>query len=415
MHMKIKAGYIFGAFIPIALLTEFLWIPVGSGYLRPIHVLAPLVIVLFSSHIGKILLSPVFLLLAALLIVNLISSLISDTPSAAFTSYLLLLANFLLAISTALALASKRVSMEQIISLMVFCIILSAAWGLIQVGAFALAGANLALSEQQASQISAGFAPGFRTEANTLAKFFSTAFLLTFPAVFRLKKRPIFLVYSALLGAGLLISFTRSVLYTLPIILLLIFVWYQISGSGKFISRRPLILGIVFFSGSLVFTTYTVSFNEYASHKIENFFNAQEIQTGDSGSLRLEWQLALLNSFLGSMQGFFFGSGWGQIYYEYWGVMMQPGGADILIFSAYGGVLSGFLFFLLIITALYTTTGMIRRTTGDREALFFQGAMFAILGLTISGIINSSLNSPEYWIVIGMAIYSSYRYVTRKM
>lgn len=398
----------------MAILTEFLWIPVGSGYLRPIHILAPLVIVILLGHIGKIFRSPVFLLLVALLGVNLISSLISDTPSAAFTSYLLLMANALLAIATALALASKRVTMEHIVSMMVFCLVLSSAWGLIQVSAFALTGANLALSEQQASQISAGFAPGFRTEANTLAKFFSTAFLLTFPAVFRLKKNFIFMIYSALFGAGLLISFTRSVFYTLPIILLLVFIWYQVSGAGKFISRRPLILGVVFLICFLAFGTYAMSFNEYAALKIDNFFSAEEIQTGQSSSLRLEWQLALANSFLGSMQGFFFGSGWGQIYYDYWDIKMQPGGADILIFSAYGGVLSGFLFFLLIISALYTTAGMIRRTMGGREALFFQGTMFAILGLTFTGIINSSLNSPEYWIVIGMAIYSSYKYVTRK-
>lgn len=411
--MKIKSGYVVGAFIPIALLTEFFWIPVAGGYLRLIHLIAPIIILSFLQYFKIICLSPVFLFLVGLLCWNLLSSLMSDAPSAALISYLLLLANSLVAIATALVLASGRVSMENVVSLFIFCLITSSIWGFIQVISFSLAGASLALSELQARQITAGFAPAFRTEANTLAKFFSTAFLLTFPAVFRLKKASTFNIYAILFAAGMMMSFTRTVLYTLPIILLLVYFWTQITGAGRFLNLRSLNLAVALFGIILTYAMYSGSFNEYSTHKIANFFNIEEILNGNSSSLRILWTLALVDSLLGSMQGFLLGSGWGQIYFQFRDIEMQPGGADILVFSAYGGIISGILFFLLLATSLYTTAKMIRREKGNRETLYYQGTLFALIGLIVTGVLNSSMNSPEYWIVIGMAVHSGYQYMKR--
>jgi len=411
--MKIKTATLAGLFIPIALLSEFYYIPVMGGYLRPIHLLAPLVIVLFVTHLSKLLSAPLLWILLSLLAVNLLTALISDAPSAAFNSFLLLVANSTIAISTAAVLASKRVSLESVHSFVTFSLIASVIWGIIQVLAFSLGGFNLGFSEQQLAQISAGFAPAFRTEANTFAKFINTAFLLTFPAMFSLRKGHIFALYAALVAIGLLITFTRSILYTLPLTLIIILLWYQFSSAGRLMTRRTLILASFFFAAFLIYSNFTQSISEYATHKIANFFSAEEVLSGDSSSLRIEWQMALVNSFTGSLDGFLFGTGWGQIFYHYYDVEMQPGGADILVFAAYGGVFSGLLYLAMIASALHSTSNMSRITGGSRESVYHQGIFFSVLGLTITGFVNGSLNSPEYWIVIGLAIFSSMQHQLR--
>ncbi|QPZ90008.1 hypothetical protein [Thioclava electrotropha] len=398
-----------GILIPVALLSEFYYIPVFGGTLRPAHLLAPVVVLIFLPYVSRLFAAPLFWILLGLLFVNLVSALASSTPAAAFTSLLLLFANASIGIATAVLLASGRIDIPKVHALVLFAIYTSVIWSIVQVASFSLGGLNLGLSEQQIGQISAGFAPAFRTEANGFAKFLNTAFLLTFPAVLKLKSKQAFATYAVFIGIGFMLSFTRSVLYTLPITLLLAYGWSKFSGLGRTASRRPVTTGAVFALAVFIFVTQAQSFNKYAAHKISTFFSVKEILTGESSGLRLEWQQALINAFTSSNHNFLFGTGWGQVYYYYNDVAMQAGGADIIVFATYGGIFSAIGYFVFIASALFYTARMSKRTKGTRDSYYYQGILFAVLGVTVTGMINGSLNAPEYWIVMGLAIHTSAR------
>jgi hypothetical protein len=45
----------------------------------------------------------------------------------------------------------------------------------------------------------------------------------------------------------------------------------------------------------------------------------------------------------------------------------------------------------------------------DFLARIFEGFMFAVLGLLVTGQINGSQIAPEYWLVFGVAIYCDWK------
>jgi hypothetical protein len=401
-------------FIVIALTTEFYFIEVLSGSLRPYHFLTPIVIFAYVTQWRKLVNIPHFLLLMGFLFINALSAAFSVNYFGALVSYGLLSVNAMLAVAIALLLISKTISPSQVVKIFTFVAIISIFWSLIQVTSFQLAGLNLGLSEYQEQQISWGFAPGFRTEANAFAKFLNVAFLLTFPTL--LQQRNKLLLYVAILAfsAGFLLSFTRSVLYTLPVTLLIFYLTQAKIGASRAFSAKLVIITVSFLGVFAVYASISAEFNSYATHKIANFFNLDEIFTGGSSGFRLMLQGLLVDSIFESAESFFLGSGWGQItyYYELMDREMQAGGADIVVVTAFGGIFSGLLFLLMAISALRSSAKMIALADTKEEKYFFQGVMAATLGLLITGLINGSLIAPEYWFVVGLATFTNYRLIS---
>lgn len=406
--VRLDGRYLFGGFIALALMTEFVHIEMLGGYLRPYHFVAPVIILILLSRVWRLLVTPLFLLLAGILLINLLAALLADKPSNALASFALLLANASVAVATALILMSGRVSRSQVVSIFLFVAIVSILWSAIQLAAFKFTGVNLALSETQMGQVSSGFAPGLRTEANTFAKFLNVAFLLTLPTVLRLFGAKKVLLVMLLFAAGFMISFTRSVLYTLPITLTLIYVWYQFTGMGAALSRKSMITIGAFGVGALMFVGAAASFNAYATLKIARFFEIGEILGGESSSLRLLWQQAVIDAFIQSEKTLLIGNGWGQIYITLGDMEFQAGGAEIIVFLAYGGIMSGIFYLAMQITAIRAGTRMARLSWDLGERLYYQGLAFSCLGLMLTGVLSGSVIAPEYWVVYGLAIHASY-------
>jgi hypothetical protein len=409
--ISLKKGHPFSLFIIIALLTEFYYIQVLGGALRPYHIIAPFAVLVGSVRLPKLFAAPLFHILIGLVIVNVVSATLANDPTKALLSLGLLVANVTLAVAVAILLISRKISERQAIMAFVFVACLSVVWTIVQIIAFRLTEINLGLSEAQQMQIAAGFGPGFRTEANTFAKFLNVAFLLTLPWLIR-KFRGIKLVsVMSLISIGLLLAFTRSVFYTLPITLVLIYLWYNKTGNGRPLNKRSFVLAGVFLAVVVIYTVLSDHFNPYATYKIANFFNPDEITSGNSSGFRLMLQAVMIDSIFESPKNFFLGTGWGQIYYylDYADREMQAGGADVIVFMAYGGLFSALLWAAAVITAIRSAARMASAAPTSDERLFFQGVMFATLGLLITGMVSGSIVAPEYWIVFGLGIYASHR------
>ncbi|MBX5481009.1 MAG: hypothetical protein IRZ16_04045 [Myxococcaceae bacterium] len=388
--------------------TEFFYIEVLGGSLRIYHLLMPVVVLLLIGYVPRLFESPVFLCLFAFLFANLIAALVADAPLRALTSFGLLVANAGIAVSVGLLLISGKVDLRTVVRLAVVIALISVVWGVFQVAAYHLAGIDLALSPSQELQVQGGFSSGFRTEANAFAKFLNVVFLLAFPTLLASPNRKRSILIIATLAAGMLTSFTRSAIYGLAVTLVLALVWYQLKGRlGKAIPRFVLVVLVVAMS-VVTFAHVVDEFNPYAAHKIARFFDPDEILEGESSAYRLMQQGMLWDSFFESDKTFLVGNGWGQIYFEFAGVEYQVGGSDFAMVLAYGGVFGGLCYVLLMLLSVNSARLLARREKDPARIGLYEGAMFALICMAVTGTINSALIAPEFWVTYGIAIYLGY-------
>ena len=407
MRLRKINGY--SLFIFTLLVSEFYSIEFFGGALRLYHFLVPFVIIFLLYHLGRVIRTPLALALLLFLFFNGLAAALADNQVEAFRSLGLLTINMLISFAVGLIVISNRLILEDIVKIILMVGLLGTLWGIVQVGSFRLAGLNLSLSPSQAIQIEAGFSPGFRTEANTFAKSLNIAFLLLLPSLIWRQSARRASIIGVLLFAGMLSAFTRSAFYGLSLTLIVIYLWYLITGRGKALSPRALIslaiVGILVF----IFSHIVGNYNEYAQYKIANFFNAVEILEGGSSTTRLAWQTAVWDAFLSTNGTLWFGNGWGQIYVFYQGVTWQAGGGELSLALGYAGLLGGFGYLLYQFIAI----GSVHRATvsevNPELAKIYEGVMFALIGCFITGQLNGAFIAPDYWMLFGLAIGISYK------
>ncbi|RII27943.1 MAG: hypothetical protein CXR31_06900 [Geobacter sp.] len=397
-------------FIVILLATEFYYIDVFGGALRVYHFLALFVILLLNRFIPRLPITGLFWALFWFLSVNALAAAFADIPSEAFKSLGLLAANMSIAIAVALILISERLNLEQVIRIALAVAVAGVVFGIVQVAAFKLGGLNLGLSESQQGQITGGFAPGFRTEANSFAKNLNVVFLLTVPTLLTYARKATSLFVGGILVMGMLISFTRSALYGLLVTLFIYYLWSVLSRRRRLFAKGPVIfLGLAGICLA-VFVSTSGQFNEYATHKAATFFDSEEVLHGDSSAFRLESQGRLLHAFLDSGKTFLIGNGWGQVRFFAYDREWQAGGAESVTALGYAGILGGIFYFLYQLIAINTVRQAVLCQRSTSPSRFQEGLLLALVGVLVTGQINGSLLAPEYWMLFGMAIACAYKH-----
>lgn len=409
----IKKKTVCAAFVAFLLTSEFFYIKVGSGTARPYHFVAVLAVAVLYQNIPKLFTSRVFLAIVGFFLINLISASISNKPERALLSLVSLFCNISVSVAIALILLSHRLRIDQLVTIVVGVTLVSIFWALIQILSYKFIGINLALSDEQVTQIRGGFGPGFRTEANTFAKYLNLVFLLLVPNFMGGKgingfwiDKYRFLIFPMLL-VGMLICLTRSAIYGLAVTLLCIAFYYVSTGREKVFNRR---LFKYIISSALAIGLYVLvvdNVNEYSAHKIATLFSADEILEGESSTFRLYSQLQLYNAFVANGVSVSIGNGWGQVFYSYGDDVWQAGGAEILTALAYGGIFSGFAYVCYMVFSLHAFRNMVIKQSNVFNARSYEGFMFANMGLFITGQINGSQVAPEYWMLFGVAIFCS--------
>ncbi len=407
--MMIRKQMLYTLFVVILLSTEFIHIEFLGGQLRPYHFLVPLVILSLLGCINPITHSGLFWALISFFSVNVLAAALADSPLDAYKSLGLLTINMSIAIAIALILVSGTLDLNRIIEIAVWIAIVSVVMGVSQLMMHYAVGVDLTFTPGQASQLAAGFAIGLRSEANTFAKNLNTVFLLILPILLSDKNwRRVLLIFSLLI-LGMLTSLTRSALYGLAVTLVIAYIWYLLSGRGRLIASRPLIAAALVAISLTVFTSVVINFNPYAAHKLELFFDTEEILEGGSSGFRLMSQEILLDAFLATDKTIWFGNGWGQVRFPYDDIEMQAGGAEIITALSYGGIFSGLFYCIYQLAAINTVQRGIRKFPYNKFSKSREGVLLALIGLFVTGQLNGAMIAPEYWLVFGMAIASDWQ------
>ncbi len=399
---------IYPLFFIALLCTEFLYIEIFGGYLRIYHLLAPLVILSLSRYTLRLCYSNVFWALMVFLAVNIIAATNANVPEDALRSLGLLTSNICITIAVALILMSGRIGIGTVVKLLVGVALFSVVFGLVQVGSHHFIGWDLSLSESQGQQLLGGFASGLKTEANTFAKYLNLALLLILPSLLVSPKWKQSLLVVTIIAIGMLMSLTRSALYGLTVTFVFSYLWYLSSGRGRLIAPKAM----AFFGAAtvslIIFACIVGGFNEYASYKLAHFFSFREILTGDSASFRLMSQGLLWDEFTATGKTMLIGNGWGQVKFMLGDREMQAGGAEIIVALAYGGIFSGISYLLYQLSAIHAAQQIITLNKEGKNETLYEGIMLGLIGLLITGQISGSMIAPEYWIMLGIAIYCGY-------
>ncbi|KJS28789.1 MAG: hypothetical protein VR64_22880 [Desulfatitalea sp. BRH_c12] len=402
--MAIRKRSLYALFVVILLSTEFLHIEFFGGFLRPYHFLVPLVIFSLLRFLKQIARSGLFWALIGFLSVNLLAAELAHNQSEAYRSLALLALNMSTSLAVALILVSGSLSPDRLIKISLQVAIVGVAIGVAQLVMYYLLGIDLTFTEGQASQLSAGFATGLRTEANTFAKYLNTVFLLTLPVMLADKNYRRALLIFIIIVIGMLTSLTRSALYGLFVTLIIAYIWYLWSGRGRLISGRTLLIAAIAAFALFIFSSLVIYFNPYAAHKLALFFNSEEILEGGSSGFRLMSQSVLWDAFLENTKTLLIGNGWGQVTFPYADKVYQAGGAEIVVALGYGGIVGGFFYCLYQLTAIITVARTITNKRVAPHSRAREGVLFALIGMLITGQINGAMIAPEYWMVLGMAI-----------
>jgi hypothetical protein len=399
-------------FLWAVLIGEFHYIVIGDGFARVYHFMAPVVVMFCASHLRVLARSSVFV--AAMMFCGTVvaSVCVSHAPDAAAASAASFAANMGVAQAVALVLAGGYVSIPSFKGVIRHATFLSVAWGVTQIAANTL-GVNLGLSESQIEQISAGWGPGFRTEANTFAKFLLLPLMLALPDYVEGRRVRDSVIAYAVMAVGFVLNFTRTAVYGLSVAFVYVGAWY--TGRGKAVAAGRRTAQFALLAGAMVALVLggVIPGSEYGVHKIGNLFNRDEVALDTSGGYRLEQMRAIVEMGMSSAKTIALGRGWGQTYIEIGNKTVQAGGGDVVTVFGYGGLIGAAAYVLLIGSAFLAA----RRATrsGDLAiARLAKGAMFAWVAMSVTGQLSGYLITPDLWLLLGTCEFLSCSRVARQ-
>lgn len=396
----------YSIFLVILLTTEFYYIQVGSGVARAYHFLAVLVVILLARHIPRILSSRLFIALMVFVGINLCAIILSGAPERAMASFLAFCANVAVAMAVALILLTRRIELATFKKLILALTLISILWGLIQIVVFRFTGIALGLTPDQTAQVAAGFGPAFRSEANTFGKFMVLPFMLFLPEYIEYQRvRHINWIYIAFI-IGIIMNFTRSSIYGMGITFLFIFIWYAQNNKLVLLTTRSIKIIVAIALCVILMISGILRVSEYAQHKLVNLFDQEEILEGGSSGYRMDMMRLILSDTMSDSKKIVIGNGWAQNQYYYHGSAVKAGGGDMVTLLGYAGGLGVAAYLLYMFMAAKSAAKASRASDQDLCSLA-EGVLFALVGIFCTGQMAGYLITPEYWLLIGLALYIS--------
>lgn len=389
---------------------EFFHISILNGYIRIYHLISIFLILINLRQALQILNSEPGRRLSIVILISIFSSIINGVE--AFKSMLLLLLNFSITISVFILLLTNKITISKLIKFYISATFIIVSFQIIQF-IFFINGMNIGFSINQISQINSGFAPGFRTEANTQAKFLFFIFFISILSLKYFTSKLFGILFYILIVIGFILSLTRTIIYIIPFTLIIFYLINLIRNNELAIKvDKRLLYSILFLFIPFFFIEFINIYNDYASYKITNFFNPSYLYNNDNSFLlRFLGYKKVFFSIFESIKSFFIGVGWGQIYiledvfFEF-----QAGSADVFTITAYSGVFA-LIFYLSFLINVWRS---LRRISNKTNTIYAKEIIssfnFVSVAFFILSFFNGLLITPELWIIYGCVIFIIHKF-----
>ncbi len=397
--------------ISAIMFTEFYWIEILEGYIKPFHIMSVLLFLIFSIYYLKIMRhSKILWLLFIFVLINMSGILFSINKIDSLRSFVLPVILITIAVNIFVCLYKDRLSLKSLEKIILIGSLVAVIFGVVQMVGYSFWGKLLTLTDVQNYQITlAKRPPSFFTEADTFGKFLIFPFFFLLPLA--LKKHGRFGIYSkislVLLLIGIIINMTRSAMIGMGITLI---VYVIHSLKGKNLNYNVAILStaiaiiLILLPFSVGFTKMLGSYDELM-YRFQTIVNPSQLVADGSTHFR---KVAFLETLKGSVENisvFFLGHGWGQSYIHIWNIPRDVGGNLFLNILYYSGVFALLIFLWFCYRVLKVFLIAAKNRYDGNLHLFAEGLFFSFLCMLIISQFASMWIAPEFWLVIGCAIY----------
>lgn len=404
--------------LPIVLLllsimfTEFYWVEVMNGYLKPFHIISLILFITFTFfHSRHLKHSKIFWLFVLFIFICLISIGFSYDWKDSLRSFVLPLILFSIALNIAIALHNKKISGDLFIKIILYGSIIITLFAIIQMVAYSFIGILLTLTQGQDAQIViAKRPPSFFTEADTFGKFLSLPLLLFLPFAidkknkFHKKIRTIMILFIS----GIIINMTRSALLGVGVTLLAYILYiFKRQNIGRNIAFIYVLISIlIILTPFLYTTTKLVGSHQELHYRFQSLINpSTTIAEDPSAAYR---KRGIDETFKGSIESFqsvLVGHGWGSSIISTKGEPKDVGGMLFLNILYYSGIFALLVFLLICLRIIVVLLKATRKSDNNEQRLLAEGMLFSFIGMLITSQMASMWIAPEFWLVIGCSIY----------
>lgn len=390
--------------------TEFYWIEILGGYLKPFHVISALLLFFLISYFTILKSSKIVWLLVSFIIMNIISILFSENKLDSLRSFILPLILISIAINIAMALYTKRLDTINLRKIVLYGSLIVVGFAISQMIAYSSFGISLTFTDSQnASIVLAKRPPSFFTEADTLGKFLSFPFFLLLPFALEKgrKSNRYFKIGILILLIAIIINMTRSAMIGIGITLILYAMYSFIrKGLDRTVAILSGIMGLMLILLPFTFgITKVVGSHDELIYRLQTLLSPSQLIADGSTHFRIT---ALEETFKGifeSTSAFLLGHGWGQSSIYVWGIPRDVGGNLLLSILYYSGIFALLLFIVICYRVLKILFNFAKNKSSKNRDLFAEGLFFSFFCMLIISQLASMWIAPEFWLVIGCAIY----------
>ena len=392
--------------------TEFYWIEVLEGYLKPFHIISVLLFLVYTIFYLRVLRrSKITWLLIAFIFINIICALLSENKMDSLRSFILPLILISIAINTAVALSTNRIYPDSLRKVILYGSLFAVFFGILQMLGYSFFDMLLTLTNRQDYQVAlAKRSPSFFTEAVTFGKFLSFPFFLLLPFAFdkESKTAKSLKISVTVLLIGIIINMTRSAMIGIGITLILYFFYLLRRESlsrnlGIFLGTAAMMLILLPF---VIGITRVVGSYDKLIYVFQSLTNPATTIMED-GSVRFR-KAGFEETFKGTLESpstFLWGRGWGQSSIYISNIRRDVGGNLFMNIAYYSGIFALLLFLAVCYRILNVLFHFSKNRDNKNRYLFAEGLLLSFICMLIISQLASMWIAPEFWLVIGCAIF----------
>lgn len=392
--------------------TEFYWVEVMDGYLKPFHIISIVLFTIYTVfHLKHLNLSKIYWFFVIFILICLISIAFSTDWEDSLRSFVLPLILFSMALNIAISLYNKKISNDLFIEIILYGSIITTLFAIIQMAAYSFAGILLTLTQGQDAQIViAKRPPSFFTEADTFGKFLILPFLFFLPFALnknnKYHKKIKIIIFIFLLG--IIINMTRSATIGLGIACF-IYILYLLKRQS--IARNIAVFYLIASVSIIIIpfffaTTKIVGSHEELSYRVQTLINPSTMIVEDPSAVyRKRGIEETLEGAVESFRSFIIGHGWGSSVMSTKGEPKDVGGMLFLNILYYSGIFALLIYLMICARIIHVLLKSTRTEYNIEQRLFAEGLLFSFTGMLITSQFASMWIAPEFWLVIGCGIY----------
>ena len=377
------------------------------------------IIIFLSNYWIDIFKSPIMRAMVVWVAVGVLLSLLCDEPVSSLVSFISTILQMLSGFAIYLLLISGLIDLSKLDKLFILILFVIFGFGIVQLGIYRVAGIGLGLNPAVVvGQLSAGQIPSLRYEGNALGKLLGWGILFCIPPLINAenvqKKKYKYLL--AFLLLFLIISLTRTVLYSLAITTGFAICWYTYRNKGVKFFR------IVFFLVFMIAVILSaiqlniIQLGDYSAYKLQHMFlGVEEASQDGSASYRLESMKQGLKIWFSTPKNIFMGVGYARATADlsYIGGLKEAevGGCDLVNIGVSFGVIGLAFYLIIILKSFFTGCIMaVKAPSGSMRHIWSERGLLAVIYYLVLQSLTGSMLVPEFWMTFGILAYVAHDY-----